>query len=57
MTNYFCLAKVEGVVMGVARMGQWINHIDEKFERMAKKIDKLLIQIFAINSSFLNHRR
>ncbi len=43
--------------MGVARMGQWINHIDEKFERMAKKIDKLLIQIFAINSSFLNHRR
>jgi hypothetical protein len=31
--------------------------MDEKFERMEKKMDKLLIQRFAINSSSLNHWR
>jgi hypothetical protein len=36
-------AEVEGVVMGVAWMGQRIHHMDEKFEWMEKKMDKLLI--------------
>jgi len=49
-------AKVEGVVMGVAWMGQRIDHMDEKFEQMEKKMDKLLIQRFVINYLSLNHQ-
>jgi len=49
-------AKVEGVMMGAAWMGQWIDHMDEKFEQMEKKMDKLLIQRFVINYLSLNHQ-
>jgi hypothetical protein len=37
-------------------MGQRIDHMDEKFKQMEKKMDKLLIQRFAINFSSLNRR-
>jgi hypothetical protein len=54
MNQELTKAKVEGAMMEVARMGQQINHMDEKFEEMEKKMDKLLIQRFATNSSPLN---
>jgi hypothetical protein len=56
MNQKLTKAKVEGVVMGVAWMGQRIDHMDEKFKQMEKKMDKLLIQRFAINFSSLNRR-
>jgi hypothetical protein len=56
MNQELTKAKVEGVVMEVAQMGQRINYMDEKFNRMEKKMDKLLLQRFAINSSSLNHQ-
>ncbi len=49
MNQEFTKVKVEGAVMEVARMGQQINHMDEKFDKLEKKMDKLLIQRFATN--------
>ncbi len=56
MNQELTKAKVEGVVMEVAQMGQRINYMDEKFNRMEKKMDKLLLQRFAISSSSLNRQ-
>jgi hypothetical protein len=56
MNQELTKAKVEGVVMEVARMGQRIDHMDEKFNQMEKKMDKLLLQRFAISSSSLNRQ-
>jgi uncharacterized membrane protein len=33
-------AKVEVVMMEVARMGQRVDHMEEKFEQMEKKMDE-----------------
>ncbi len=54
MNQELTKAKVEGVMMEVAKMGQQIDHMDETFNWMEKKVDKLLIQRFAINSWPLN---
>jgi len=53
MNQEFTKVKVEGAVMEVARMGQQINHMDEKFDKLEKKMDKLLIQRFATNFHLL----
>ncbi len=50
MNQELTKAKIEGVMMEVARMGQQMDHLDEKFDWMEKKMDKLLIQIFGTNS-------
>jgi hypothetical protein len=37
MNQELTKAKIEGVVIEVAWMGQQINHVDKKFEEMEKK--------------------
>jgi len=34
-------AKIEGVVMEVARMGQWVDHMDQRVNRMDEKLDQM----------------
>ncbi len=37
--------KVEGVMMEVDRMGQWVDRMEEKFEQMEKRMDEKFIRM------------